>query len=120
MKDDEMQKDFMKRLFRLFATFLLVGIFVLTQLSASAQQKTITGTVTGDDNAPIPGASIVVKGTTVGTVTNFDGKFSLSVPATAKALIFSFVGMQSKEYALGTGTVFNVTLSESTVGLEEV
>jgi TonB-linked SusC/RagA family outer membrane protein len=120
MKDDEMQKDFMKRLFRLFPTFFLVGIFVFAQLGASAQQRTITGTVTGDDKAPIPGASIVVKGTTVGTVTNFDGKFSLPVPTAAKSLIFSFVGMQSREYALGTGTVFNVTLSESTVGLDEV
>ena len=83
MKNDATQNFFLKRHFLLFATFFLVGIFTLSQLSASAQQKTITGTVSGDDGAPIPGASIVLKGTTIGVVTDMDGKFTLSIPSTA-------------------------------------
>jgi len=115
-----MQKFFLKRHFVLFAAFFVAGIFFLSQLSASAQQKTITGTVIGDDKAPIPGASVVVKGTTIGTVTNLDGKFNLPVPASAQTLVFSFVGLTPKEVPVGTGSVFNVTLSESTVGIDEV
>jgi len=120
MKNDAVQKFFLKRHFVLFAAFFVVGIFFLSQLSASAQQKTITGTVIGDDKAPIPGASVVVKGTTIGTVTNLDGKFNLPVPASAQTLVFSFVGLTPKEVPVGTGSVFNITLSESTVGIDEV
>ena len=120
MKDDEMRKDFMKRHFRLFASFFLVGIFVFSQLSASAQQKTIKGTVTGEDKAPIPGASIVVKGTSAGTVTDFNGSFTLAIPPTAKILVFSFVGMQTVEIPVSNTTTYNVTLTESKVGIEEV
>lgn len=115
-----MQKFFLKRQFVLFAAFFVAGIFFLSPLSVSAQQKTITGTVIGDDKAPIPGASVVVKGTTIGTVTNLDGKFNLPVPASAQTLVFSFVGLTPKEVPVGTGSVFNVTLSESTVGIDEV
>ena len=60
-------------------------------------QKTVTGTVTGTDNTTLPGVSIVVKGTTSGTITDINGKYSLSVPAYAKTLLFTFVGMESKE-----------------------
>ena len=120
MKNDAKQNFFLKRHFLLFATFFLVGIFILSQLSASAQQKTITGTVIGDDKAPIPGASIVVKGTTIGVVTDMDGKFTLSIPATAKSLIFSFVGLTPKEVPVTSTNVYNVTLVESTIGIDEV
>ncbi len=115
-----MQNFFPKRHFLLLATFFLVGIFLLSQLSASAQQKTISGSVIGDDNIPIPGASIIVKGMTIGTVTDFNGKFSLKIPNSANTLVFSFVGLTSKEVTVSTGTVFNVTLSESRTGVEEV
>jgi len=120
MKNDAKQNFFLKRPIQLFVMFFLVGICLLSHLSASAQQKTISGTVIGDDQAPIPGASIVVKGTTVGTVTDFNGKFTLSIPSSAKTLVFSFVGLVSKEIPAGTGIVYNVTLSESTIGIDEV
>ncbi len=108
MKNDATQNFFLKSHLLFFKTFFLVGIFMLSQLSASAQQKTITGTVIGDDNVPIPGASIVVKGTTIGTVTDFDGKFTLKIPASANALVFSFVGLTTKEIPVGTGSIFNL------------
>src|SRR5450759_803657 len=83
-------------------------------------QKTVTGTVTGTDNTPLPGVSIVVKGTTTGTITDINGKYSLSVPSDAKTLLFTFVGMESKEVEIGSSNVYNVTLSESLIGLNEV
>ncbi len=120
MKNDLKRRFFLRSHFRLFATVFLVGMLFLFQLSASAQQKTISGTVTGDDKLSIPGASIIVKGTTIGTVTDFDGKFTLNIPATASTLVFSFVGLTTKEFAVGTGNVFNVTLSEKRIGIDEV
>ena len=120
MKNDARQNFFVKRHFLLFTTFCLVGIFLLCQLSASAQQKTISGSVIGDDNSPIPGASIIVKGTTIGTVTDFNGKFTLNIPVSAKSLVFSFVGLTSKELPVAAGNVYNVILSESRVGIDEV
>jgi TonB-linked SusC/RagA family outer membrane protein len=109
-----------KSFFRLFPRLLLVGVFLLIQLSASAQQKTINGTVSGTDNSPLPGVTVMVKGTTIGTTTGIDGKYSLSVPAASQTLVISFMGMQTQEIALGSGSVYNVILSESLVGLEEV
>ena len=78
---------------------------VLTLLSsvgiAHAQNARITGTVlSAEDGEPIIGASIIVKGTTTGTVTNFDGTFSLDVPGSAKTLMISCIGMRSQEVAI--------------------
>lgn len=84
------------------------------------RQKTITGTVVGPDNVPLPGVTVFVKGTTVGTLTDIDGKYTLSLPANAQTIVFSFVGMQSQEISIGTGNVYNITLSTSLKELEEV
>lgn len=105
----------------LFAKFFLVGIFLLSQLDASAQQeRTISGLVTGIDKAPMPGVTVLVKGTTAGALTDVDGRFTLTIPATSQALLFSFVGMQTQEILIGPGNVYDIILLESIVGLEEV
>jgi TonB-dependent starch-binding outer membrane protein SusC len=106
--------------FRLFSRLFLLGAFLLFQLSASAQQRPVSGTVTGDDGTPLAGVTVMAKGTTVGTTTGIDGKYSLSVPANAQTLVFSFMGMQTQEVPIGAGNVYSVTLKESLVGLEEV
>jgi len=86
-----------------------------------AQTKNITGTVTSnDDNQPIPGVSVSVKGTTVGTVTNLDGVFDLSIPQDAKALVFSFIGMKNYEVEIGTQTNFSVKMETDVFGIDEV
>ena len=85
-----------------------------------AGQRKISGKVTDQTGAGIPGISVVVKGTTVGITTDIDGKYNLSIPADAKILLFSFVGMKSKEITLNNQTVYNVTMEEETIGLEEV
>ena len=84
------------------------------------QQKKITGKVSDVAGVPIPGATIVASGTTIGTTTDIDGNFTLSVPAGTKSLLVSFVGMVSKDVTIGTNNNFMITLSESTVVLEEV
>ena len=104
----------------LFAKFFIVGAFLLFQLNASAQQRNISGSVTGADKAPLPGVTVAVKGTTLGTTTDMQGKFTLSITATAKTLMFSFVGMQTQEVEIGPTNEYNVVLKESTIGLEEV
>ncbi len=84
------------------------------------QQKQITGKVTDTSGGPLPGVSVIVKGTTIGTVTNTDGEFSLAVPVDADILQISFVGMKMQEINLYGQTTFNVTLEEEVIGLEEV
>jgi len=83
------------------------------------QVSKITGTVTDQNGQPVIGATVVAKGTTGGTITDVDGKFSLSVAPTAKSLIVSFVGMKSQEIAISGSTV-NVVLQEESLGLDEV
>ncbi len=85
-----------------------------------AQQKTVTGKVTDATNGePLPGVSIVVKGTTTGTITNMDGEYSLGVNA-GQTLGFSFIGYIPKEIVVGDQNVINVQLSQSVEALEEV
>lgn len=102
-------------------TMLIVSLLFLGVQLVSAQNKTLSGTViSSEDNLPLPGVNVIVKGTTQGTVTDFDGKFSLSVSADAETLVFSFMGMQTQEVAIGSTTTFNVTLDPESVGLDEV
>lgn len=99
-------------------TFVLLCLFICTGIVV-AQTTKVTGTVTsGDDGQPIIGASIVVKGTTVGTVTDFDGRFTLEVPDGGKILQISYVGMNSQDVAVKSNV--NVVLQSDTQDLEEV
>lgn len=82
-------------------------------------QSTVTGTVTDDTGAPLPGASVVEKGTTNGTQTDFDGNFTLNVDASA-TLVFSYIGFKGQEIAVNGNSVVNATLSEDAAALEEV
>ena len=99
----------------LLLTCLFVGIGLVT-----AQITKVTGTVISEeDGLPVVGASILVKGTTVGTVTDMDGKFTLSnVPSSAKTLVVSFIGMATQEVAVKAN--LNIVLKSDTEQLEEV
>ncbi len=95
---------------------VMVCSFTITQ----AQEKLVTGTVTdANDGMGIPGVSVVVKGTTVGTSTNIDGQFTISADATS-TLIFSFIGYKTQEILVGTQTQVNVVLDIDTETLSEV
>ena len=79
----------------------------------------ISGTVTDESGAPLPGASITVLGTSSGTVTDIDGNYSINVPEEA-SLVFSYIGYESKTVAVGTQTTINITLLQDASSLEEV
>jgi len=97
---------------------ILDKIIVITP--AEMQQPTVSGVVRDQDNQPLPGVSIVVKGTTLGTITNLEGYFELAIPSDAEVLVFSFMGMRTQEIMIDGKTTFSVTMEEELVGLDEV
>jgi TonB-dependent starch-binding outer membrane protein SusC len=109
-----------KKCFKGFLAFLLLAVVLSFSNVLYAQQKTIEGKITDSGNNPLPGVTISVKGTTVGTVTDIEGEYSLSVPADATTLIYSYIGMSTQEIAIGTQTTINVVLAEDLIGLDEV
>jgi TonB-linked SusC/RagA family outer membrane protein len=96
------------------------GTFTEPGLEIEVQQRTVSGRVTDAANSPLPGVTIIVKGTTTGTVTNADGEYSIPNLSPETILVFSFLGMQTREIIVGDQTVLNVTLTEDLVGIEEV
>ena len=106
----------MKRLAMFLAFILCLGLQI-----TKAQTVQITGTVTGaEDNQPLPGASVIIKGTKVGTITDAQGKYSLAVPANAQSIVVSFVGMTDMEIPINGRSVIDATIQTSAVGLNEV
>ncbi len=99
----------------LLLTYIFISIGLVT-----AQNQRVTGIVTEENGSPIIGASILVKGTTVGTITDVDGKFVLpNVPRTAKMLQVSYIGMQTQEVMIKPGAI-SVVLKNTTQTLDEV
>lgn len=88
--------------------------------SSNAQQKTVTGKVTDSSGQPLPGVTVVIKGTTQGTVTNANGEYTLSNISADAILQFSFVGMKTREVAVGNQANINVVMEEEAIGIEEV
>ncbi len=113
MKERNRNGIFSKKiLFTLLTMVFFVG-------SIFAQSKTITGVVKDASGETIIAASVIVKGTSIGTVTNIDGEFKLDVPANSKTLIVSYVGMETKEVTI-SGSQLKITLQENTKVLEDV
>ena len=100
----------------MFRTMMLSALLLMGMV---AEARVISGTVKDPSGETIISASVVVKGTTIGTVTDFDGNYTLEVPDDATVLIFSYIGMQTQEAAI-SGDVMNIVLSESTEVLDEV
>ena len=100
-------------------SLILMGILLLS-MQLIAQQRTITGKVVDEKGNPIPGASIQIKGTKIGTTSQADGTYALKVPDNAKALIFSSVGLAEQEISIGSSTSIPVVLSTKGNTLTEV
>jgi TonB-linked SusC/RagA family outer membrane protein len=98
---------------------LLILLFLASTL-VYAQRVTITGTVSDEKGAPLPGSTVQLKGTTTGGLTDLNGKYSVEVPGSNSILLFSFVGYAPKEVQVLNQTVINVSLREDIQGLEEV
>jgi len=88
--------------------------------SFSQQTHGISGKVTDSSGQPLPGVSVVVRGTTTGTITDFDGKYTLSNVPDDATLVYSFVGMRTQEIAVTGKTTVNVFMADETIGIEEV
>lgn len=93
---------------------------VKSRLEQQPQRREVSGSVKEEKGLPLPGVSIVVKGTTTGTITDANGQFTLQVPADAPTLVFSFVGMRSQEVTMAGKQFFNITMIEETLGVHEV
>ncbi|HEY3429770.1 MAG TPA: SusC/RagA family TonB-linked outer membrane protein, partial [Cyclobacteriaceae bacterium] len=87
---------------------------------AQSQDRTITGRVTADDGSPIPGVNILIKGSSQGTVTDGEGKYTLNVPASGGTLVFSFIGLLSQEREIGDLAVLDVQMAQDVTQLGEV
>jgi TonB-dependent SusC/RagA subfamily outer membrane receptor len=104
---------------KLKLTWLLTLFMAFVMQFSFAQEKTVTGTVTtADDGLPLPGASVIVKGTSRGQQTDFDGKFAIQVNQ-GDVLVVSYVGMRSAEVKIGAANTYNVAL-ELDNALDEV
>lgn len=99
--------------------FLLIALLI-SSTSAIFAQINITGKVVDSDNNPIPGANVVIQGTSLGALTDADGKFTLQVPSTSSVLLISFIGYVKKTVEVGKTTNFNITLEAESLALEEV
>jgi len=100
---------------------LLLAIFAMGLSSVLAQTKEITGTVTSaEDGSSIPGVSVSVKGTSLGTITDVSGEFRMKIPQNAQTLVFSFVGMKTVEVPITGQNVYRVKMESETFGVDEV
>jgi len=104
---------------KLLLMFLVFCGFVL---SAGAQQKAISGTVTSSiaGEGAMPGVSISVQGTTIGIVTDINGKYTLAAPENATTLVFSYIGMKKQEVEIGNRSIIDIILEPDVMGLDEV
>lgn len=92
------------------------GALTTTEL----QQLELSGRVLDRSGESLPGVSVIVAGTTIGTVTDINGNFTLSVPADAQRLVFSFVGLRPTEVVIGDQRVFNITMDEEVIDISEL
>lgn len=100
---------------------LLAFILAIFAFQAMAQERTVTGTVTdAEADAPLPGVSILVKGTNTGTVTDIDGQYSLNVPGAESVLVFSYLGYSQEERTVGNNNTINLSLNAEEAALSEV
>ena len=105
----------MKTKFSVTLTLLLV---LVVQISF-AQNKNVSGTVSDESGVPLPGATVIVAGTSTGVSTDFDGVYSLSV-SEGSSLEISYVGMTTQTVLIGSDSTYNVTLQKDVSSLDEV
>jgi TonB-linked SusC/RagA family outer membrane protein len=97
---------------------LMLSFFLIASYSW-AQDRTVSGKVV-DEDGPLPGVNVIVKGSTLGTTTDLDGNYKLSVPSDAEALVFTYIGFEKMEVAIGSKSVIDVTLQPDVQQLGEV
>jgi TonB-linked SusC/RagA family outer membrane protein len=94
-------------------------VFLISSIAVYAQDRNVSGTVKDEGGTPMPGVNVIIKGTTSGTATDGDGKFTLSVPANA-TLVFTFVGYATSEVPVGSQTTLDVQMNPDATSLSEI
>ncbi|TKG95141.1 SusC/RagA family TonB-linked outer membrane protein [Puteibacter caeruleilacunae] len=97
-----------------------IVLTTVSEQTAQIQKKDIQGTISDEAGEPLPGVTVLIKGTTNGTVSDYDGKFQLSGVDAKTILQISFMGMRSQEIEVGSQNVINIVMLEDAIGLEEV
>jgi TonB-linked SusC/RagA family outer membrane protein len=109
----------MEKVYKCLRLTSLVWVFLLSTVAAYAQDRNVSGTVSDETGSPMPGVNVLIKGTTTGTATDGDGKYTLSVPANA-TLVFTFVGYTTSEVPVGSQTVVDVAMNPDATTLSEI
>ena len=107
----------MKQRYLILKLMLILG---LASTAALAQQRIVSGTIKDSRGGSLPGVNVIVKGTSAGTVTDANGKYTLTVPENSNTLVFSFIGYASREVEIGTQTSIDVAMEEDVKQLSEV
>ncbi|MDA0196348.1 MAG: carboxypeptidase-like regulatory domain-containing protein [Bacteroidetes bacterium] len=102
--------------------FLLINLMLLGMVSYSwAQDRSVSGRISsGDDGSGLPGVNVVVKGTTTGTITDFDGNYKLSLADDATTLVFTYIGFTTQEIEIGARSVIDVAMAVDVTELSEI
>ncbi|MCG8512555.1 MAG: SusC/RagA family TonB-linked outer membrane protein, partial [Halanaerobiales bacterium] len=95
-------------------------LIVLSPMNNDQGERIISGTVTDDAGTPLPGVTIIAKGTTIGAITDLDGKFSFTLPEETSVIIASYIGMRTLEIEVGNQMSFQITMVEDLIGVDEV
>src|SRR5690606_16098269 len=103
----------------MFLNFSLALVAAPDRIETAIVDVTIRGTVTDVNGEPLPGVTVSIPGTTIGTATDLDGQYSLTVPE-GSSLVFSFIGFESQTIQVADQSIINVTLSENISALDEV
>lgn len=120
MKRSTTQNSLLRRYLMPLTKLFLVGIFLISQLGAFAQTKDVSGKITEANGQPMPGVTVLIKGTVTGTITDIDGNFSIQGVKEDASLVFSFVGMKTQEIPVANQTIFDITMETDAIGLDEV
>lgn len=114
-------KKICKVKFRRLYSLLLLFLLSVSSFTVSAQTRTIKGAIKDSDGLALPGVNVIVKGTTIGTVSDFDGNYSLALNDLKNVtLVFSFIGLETQEIPLKNQTVINVTMKASSQEISDV
>ena len=120
MKKNDESNGFKQFKRKMWIAMLLMLSFGFLSINLMAQNVTMSGSVKSTSGESVPGVTIMVKGTTNGTITDSSGNYSLSNVPSGATLIFSFVGMKTQEIKVAGKTTINLTMEEETIGLDEV
>ena len=107
---------------KMITQFRLVGLvlLLLTGLVSYGQDRNVSGKITDDSDAPLPGVSVVAKGTKLGTTTNAQGEYSLNVPTSSNTLVFSYIGYKTIELAINNQSSISLKLEATEEALGEL